>query len=94
MSNVWTFVVNQWDSWPVQLTVWGSILVLLVVVAVFVLRKLRDSTGGSVEDPGQLVTNFREMKLQGDITDKEFRTINSLLNAKQTPTIKHTQDST
>jgi len=94
MAGIWDYVSRQWDSWPVQLVVWGSILVLMIAIAFFVLRKLRDSTVGNDENPNQLLSNFREMKVQGDITDKEFRTINALLNEKQAPTIKHNQDAT
>jgi uncharacterized membrane protein len=94
MAELWDFWVKQWDSWPVQLVVWGVVLALLVVIAVFVVRRLRDSTFSNDSDPAHLLANFREMRVQGDIDDKEFRTINSLLNAKQAPTVKHTQDST
>lgn len=91
---MWEFVARQWDSWAVQLIVWGTVLVLLVAISVFVVGKLRGSIVGNDEDPSRLLTNFREMKLQGDISDTEFRTINALLNEKQAPKVKHKQDST
>jgi hypothetical protein len=94
MAEFWEFWARQWDSWAVQLVVWGSVLALMVITAVFVVRRLRDSTVGTGGDMPHLLTNFREMKLQGDISDAEFRTINSLLNAKQPPQVKHTQDNT
>lgn len=94
MSELLEFWTKQWDSWAVQMIVWGAVLAVLVVVAVFVVRSLRDSTLHSDNDTAHLLTNFREMRLQGDIDDKEFRTINSLLNAKQAPPVKHTQDTT
>lgn len=88
-------ILKFWERhWEVQLVAWGAILAILLVAGYFLVRRLRDSTTGSVADPQTLLTNFREMRLQGDISDKEFRTINSLLNAKQAPQINHSQDST
>jgi len=94
MAGLWEFLIRQWDSWAVQLVVWGTVLLLMVTIAFFVVRSLRDSTVGAEDTTAELLTNFREMKLQGDIDDKEFRTIHSLLNAKQAPKVKHTQDTT
>jgi hypothetical protein len=94
MAGLWNALIHQWDTWPVQLVVWGSILALMLAISFFVLRKLRGSAVGDDDTPLELLTNFREMKLQGDISDKEFRTIKALLNDKQAPTIKQTQDST
>jgi uncharacterized membrane protein len=95
IAGLWESLSKQWkDSWSIQLAVWGTVLAVLVVVAYFVVRKLRDSAAGNDDTPAELLTNFREMKLQGDISDKEFRTIKALLNEKQAPTIKQNQDNT
>jgi hypothetical protein len=84
MAGLWESLNKQLQSWPGQLVLGLAILALLVAVSYFVLRRLR----------GSAVGNFREMKLQGDISDKEFRTIKALLNEKQAPTIKQNQDNT
>jgi uncharacterized membrane protein len=95
IAGMWESLSKQWrDGWSLQLVVWGTVLILLVVVAYFVVRKLRGSAAGNDDTPLELLTNFREMKLQGDISDKEFRTIKALLNEKQAPTIKQNQDNT
>jgi hypothetical protein len=94
MAGLWDAFVKQWDSWPVQLVIWGSILALMVAISYFVLRRLRGFAVGNDDTPLELLTNFREMKVQGDISDKEFRTIKALLNEKQAPSIKHNQDAT
>lgn len=86
---------KQWhEGWWLQLVVWGAVLAVMVVAAYFVVTKLRGSAVGNDDTPVELLTNFREMKLQGDISDKEFRTIKALLNEKQAPTIKQNQDNT
>ena len=82
------------EGWWLQLVVWGTVLAVMVVVAYFVVTKLRGLAVGNDETPMELLTNFREMKLQGDISDKEFRDIKALLNEKQAPTIKQNQDNT
>jgi uncharacterized membrane protein len=82
------------EGWWLQMVVWGTVLAAMVVVAYFVVTKLRGLAVGNDETPMELLTNFREMKLQGDISDKEFRDIKALLNEKQAPTIKQNQDNT
>ena len=95
VAGLWETVTRQWnDSWSLQLVVWGAVLAVMVVVSYFVVRKLRGSAVGNDDTPMELLTNFREMKLQGDISDKEFRDIKALLNEKQAPTIKQNQDNT
>ena len=95
IAGLWESLSKQWeDSLSIQLIVWGTVLAVLVVVAYFVVRKLRGLAAGNDDTPMELLTNFREMKLQGDISDKEFRTIKALLNEKQAPTIKQNQDNT
>jgi len=94
-SGFWEALSKQWnDSWSLQLVVWVAVLAVMVVSAYFLVRKLRGSTVGNDDTPLELLTNFREMKLQGDISDKEFRTIKALLNEKQAPTVKQNQDNT
>jgi len=94
MAGLWESLNKQLQSWPGQLVLGLAILALLVAVSYFVLRRLRGSAVGNDDTPLELLTNFREMKLQGDISDKEFRTIKALLNEKQAPTIKQNQDNT
>jgi hypothetical protein len=95
IAGLWESLSKQWeDNLSIQLVVWGAVLAVLVAVAYFVVRKLRGLAAGNDDTPTELLTNFREMKLQGDISDKEFRTIKALLNEKQAPTIKQNQDNT
>ncbi len=94
MSEAWEYLTTQWGTWPIQMVVWGTILLLVLVISAFVVRNLRDSTAEAEPGPHSLLTNFREMKLQGDISDTEFRTIKALLNEKQAPPVTRTQDDT
>ena len=63
----------------IELGIWGGIGFLLVVIAVLVVRKLRDSAKGNQPRSGDLLSNFQEMKQEGDISDAEFRNIKAVL---------------
>ncbi|MDZ4853040.1 MAG: hypothetical protein SGI77_27445 [Pirellulaceae bacterium] len=58
-----------------------SVLGLLVVssIAYFVLSRLRDLSSNDHTLSADLAKNFEEMRREGDIDDKEFRNIQSLL---------------
>ncbi|HUE72818.1 MAG TPA: hypothetical protein VMP01_18175 [Pirellulaceae bacterium] len=62
-----------------QLGIWGGLLVLLLVIAFLVVRKLRDNATGNQPRSGDMLSNFQEMKQEGDISDAEFRNIKAVL---------------
>jgi hypothetical protein len=62
-----------------QLGIWGGLLVLLLVIAFLVVRKLRDNATGNQQRGGDMLSNFQEMKQEGDISDAEFRNIKAVL---------------
>ena len=63
----------------VELGIWGGITFLLLVLAMLVVRKLRESAIGNQPQGGELLSNFQEMKQEGDISDAEFRNIKAVL---------------
>ena len=64
-----------------QAVVWVSVLVVMLIVAYYVVRRFRDS---SEEDEinNELLTKFREMRQRGDLSDVEYRTIKTVLVTK------------
>jgi hypothetical protein len=62
-----------------QLGLWGGILLVMLVIAAMVVRRLRDSAKGDRQISGDLLSNFQEMRREGDIDDAEFRNIKSVL---------------
>lgn len=58
-----------------------SLLALMIVcsVAYWVLAKWRDSSRQDQDEGDSLLKNFEEMRQEGDIDEKEFRNIQSLL---------------
>ena len=51
------------------------ILTILSAVAFFLVARLRDYTSGDRDLTDQGLLNFEEMRLKGDISEEEFRTI-------------------
>ena len=69
------------DTW-IQLCVWGAVLLGLVIVAALVVQRFRGSAAGKGATPGELLTNFQEMRERGDISDADYRRIKSVLGDK------------
>lgn len=75
-----------------QTVLWSAVLVLIVVLAYFVLVKLRDQSLNDREQPSDLMSNFREMHQKGEISDDEFRNIKTRLAAKLQQGLKDSGD--
>jgi hypothetical protein len=65
-----------------------------VACGYFVVRRLRDSAVNDNQDGTEMLANFQELKVQGAINDKEYRTIKSLLNTPATQKEKQTHHDT
>ena len=63
----------------IPLGIWGGILLMMIVVATLVVIKLRESATQNRQTASNLLSNFQEMKAEGDISDAEFRNIKSVL---------------
>ena len=75
-----------------QTVLWSAVLVLIVVLAYFVLVKLRDQSLNDREQPSDIMSNFREMHQKGEISDDEFRNIKTRLAAKLQQGLKDSGD--
>jgi len=64
-----------------QAVLWFAVLVILVTVAVFVVAKFRDRAVRSAPVTSDMLSSFREMAQQGDLSEAEFRTIRTKLGA-------------
>ncbi len=65
-----------------QAVIWSTVLLIVIVIAVFIVGRLRDRMDNDRLASNELLTNFRELHLQGDIEDSEFRDIKSVLGTK------------
>ncbi len=51
----------------------------LIAVGVYVIMKVRGWEGAEEPTASSLLTNFRELHHEGDLSDEEYRTIKSVL---------------
>ena len=51
------------------------ILIIMSSIAFFLVARLRDYTNGDWDSTSARPLNFEEMRLKGDISEEEFRTI-------------------
>ena len=65
-----------------ELLVWSVLLVTMVTTAVLAIRKIRSKTLQQEPTASDLLSNFRELHAQGELTDAEFRTIEAMLTAR------------
>ena len=61
---------------------WIAVLLIILAGAYYLMRRFRDRIGGDRQSASELLTNFREMRHEGDIDESEFRTIKTVLGQK------------
>jgi uncharacterized membrane protein len=59
-----------------------TILLIMLAVGYYLVRRFRDRTDDGGQTASDLLTNFREMRREGDISETEFRTIKTVLGRK------------
>ena len=69
-------------STPAQATIWGTVLIVLCLVGVFVVKRFRDRADRGGPSPSDLLSEFRELREDGDISPQEFQQIKSVLGTK------------
>jgi len=86
---MWKFLTTT----PAQVVLWSAVLLILLVVAWYVVQRFRDPAGQDVQQPNELLTNFREMHHEGDINESEFRNIKTSLGGKLRDELSDTGDT-
>ena len=61
------------------LVLWTAVLVALVIVAAYLIGKLRRNRDNPFASASELIADFREIHAEGGLSDEEFRTIKSML---------------
>ena len=61
---------------------WVAVLLVMLAVGYYVVRRFRDRSDDDRQTASDLLTNFREMHQEGDISEMEFRTIKTVLGRK------------
>jgi uncharacterized membrane protein len=75
---MWEFLTE-----PVAATVlWVTVFLVMLAVGYYMVRRFRDRIDDDRQSASDLLTNFREMHQEGDISETEFRTIKTVLGRK------------
>jgi uncharacterized membrane protein len=68
-------------------------LAILSTIGYYIVRRFRDQSGDDQMTANDLLTNFRELHDQGDISEKEYRTIKTVLGERLQDELKDTGDT-
>ena len=71
-----------WSMKPESLIVWLAVLAALIAVAAYLLMKIRSKTVQHEPQASELLSKFRDLHSQGELTDEEFRTIKTTLTVQ------------
>lgn len=76
-------IMQEFLSTPTAKAVlWVAVLLVMLTVGYYLLRRFRDRIDDDRQTASDLLTNFREMHHEGDISATEFRTIKTVLGQK------------
>ncbi len=63
---------------PIVIVVWA--VAMMAIIGFYVVRRYRDQTADDTPGANELLTNFREMHLEGDIEEAEYRKIKTQMS--------------
>ncbi len=75
---------------PAQAVLSVATLIALMVFGYYLVRRFGGRAGDDEQVSSELLTNFREMHHQGDISDDEYRNIKTVLGAELQGQLKDT----
>ena len=65
-----------------RLVLWLTIGAILLALGLYAVSKVREGNDEKGEGAHELLTNFRELHSQGELSDDEYRTIKTMLAAR------------
>jgi uncharacterized membrane protein len=65
-----------------RLVLWLTIVAIMFVLGIYAVSKVRESSGEKGSGPNEMLSNFRELHSQGELSDDEYRTIKTMLAAR------------
>jgi len=79
---------------PAQAVIWTTVLLIVSLVGLYIVGRFRDRAGDDRMSANEMLTNFRDLHLQGDIEDSEFRDIKTVLGPKLQEELKDSDKRT
>ena len=81
-------MMNFLSTPTAQIVVGFAGLAALIVIAIYVVGKVRTEWLGNDSRTNEILTNFRDLKESGELSDAEYRTIKGVLAAKLSQELK------
>ena len=66
---------------------------ILLVIGGYIVGRYRQNMRNPTHNANELLSNFRDLNSQGQLSDEEFRNIKSMLADKATQELRDTSDS-
>lgn len=66
----------------VQFAFWFSVVLFIIAVGIYILGKFRGGAEKDTPITSELISTFRELHEQGDLSDEEYRTIKAKLTIR------------
>ncbi len=79
-----------WQDPIVQLILWSAIFLVLLAIATYAVLKIRAEAAQSEPPSSEMLSKFRELHVEGDLSDEEFRTIKTALAEQLQDELKNT----
>ena len=76
-----------------DLVIWVAICSILVVVAIYVIGKIRAEMVQEEPTANELLSKMRDLHSEGVLSDTEFRTIKTTLAARLQEELKDTEET-
>lgn len=70
------------QSTAAQLVLGAASFAILVAIGIYVVGRVKSSFREDGVTTNELMTNFRELHSQGELSDGEYRTIKAMLSAR------------
>lgn len=79
-----------WQASGVELVLLVALLAVLVVIAIYLIGKVRDEAKQARMPSSEILSNFEQLHESGQLSDQEFRSIRAMLHERMQTEIAQT----
>lgn len=77
------------ETWQAQVILYTALFAVLMAILAYTFSAARRGLRDRSANAGANLTNFRELREQGELTEKEYRTIKAMLAGKLQEELKN-----
>jgi hypothetical protein len=89
MGSFWDLVMSPWG----KLVVGIGLMLLFIATGWWVLERLRDSTANNQPAASDLLTNLPQLRGEGAVSEEEYRTIKTAVEARLQQELSDTKNT-